>query len=325
MLEEFKNGEVTENTKLYVFNEVADIQPIALSEMPVKYLTGGNGRIFYMLKTYTTKMLDVYRNEVYNKIKTPGQRAEGIKSLVSLTAALVVMNTGADVIKDVLFGRPVVLEDHVIDNVWRTVGASRYTVEKAKRDGIGATLIQQILPPTKAIDAAYKDIKSAGDGKGSELIQSVPVFGKFYYWWFGKGADKSSKVAVKVAKDRYYKMAMEDKEKTGEISPSTSEAIKKDMRLSENDLNDLWKRVQIGDDHAYKVSKMPFEKALKEFEKASLADRKVLGKVLASKYDRLPEEKKAKFDPEIERILAEEKKEPLVDINKLIFGKESAQ
>ena len=45
-MEEFKNGEVTENTKLYVFNEIADIQPITLSEMPLKYLTGGNGRIF---------------------------------------------------------------------------------------------------------------------------------------------------------------------------------------------------------------------------------------------------------------------------------------
>jgi hypothetical protein len=235
------------------------------------------------------------------------------------------MNTGADVIKDLLFGRPVVLEDHVVDNIWRTVGASRYTVEKAKRDGIGSTLVQQILPPTKAIDAAYKDITSAGDGKGSELVQSIPVFGKFYYWWFGKGADKSTKIAVKVAKDRYYKMAMEDKANSGEISQDTISKIKNDMRLSDSDLDTLWKRVEIGNDNAYKVSKMPFDKALKEFEKASVADRKILGKVLADKYDRLSEDKRTKFDPEIERILAEEKKEPLVDVSKLIFGKESMQ
>lgn len=325
VLDEFKNGEVTENTKLYVFNEVADIQPIVLSEMALKYLSGGNGRIFYMLKTYTQKMLDVYRNEVFNKIKTPGQRTEGIKNLISLTSALVVMNTGADVIKDLLFGRPIVLEDHVVDNVWRTIGASRYTVEQAKRDGIGTAALKQILPPAKAIDAAYKDIKSMGDGKGSELVQSVPIFGKFYYWWFGKGADKSSKVAVKVAKDRYYRMAMEDKAKTGEISQKTADTVKKDMRLSDSDLNELWKRIQIGDNQAYKVSKMPFDKALKEFEKASVAEKKVLEKILAGKYDRLSDEKKAKFDPEIQRILAEAEEEPLVDINKLIFGKGGTQ
>jgi len=164
-----------------------------------------------------------------------------------------------------------------------------------------------------------------GDGKGSELVQSVPIFGKFYYWWFGKGADKSSKVAVKVAKDRYYRMAMEDKAKTGEISQKTAETVRNDMRLSDSDLNELWKRIQIGDDQAYKVSKMPFDKALKEFEKASAAEKKVLEKILAEKYDRLSDEKKAKFDSEIQQVLAEAEKEPLVDINKLIFGKGGTQ
>ena len=35
---------LSENVKLHMFNELADIQPIALSEMPEAYLTVPNGR-----------------------------------------------------------------------------------------------------------------------------------------------------------------------------------------------------------------------------------------------------------------------------------------
>ena len=41
-------------TRLYIFQELAKTQPIALSEMPVAYLkAGGGGRSFYFLKTFT--------------------------------------------------------------------------------------------------------------------------------------------------------------------------------------------------------------------------------------------------------------------------------
>ena len=118
---------------------------------------------------------------------------------------------------------------------------------------------------------------------------------------------------------------MEDKANTGSISQDTINAVKNDMRLSDDDLNNLWKRIEIGDDNAYKVPKMPFDKALKEFDRASTADKQILMNIMKTKYDNLSEEKKEKFLPEIQRILDKEKEKPLVDINKLIFGKENEQ
>ena len=317
VLTEFKEGKVTENTKLYVFNKLADIQPIALSEMPVKYLTGGNGRIFYMLKTYTLKMFDVYRNEAFNKIATPGQRIQGIKNLVRLSAYIVALNTGADGIKDFILGRPFDLEDNVIDNIFRLGGASRFTIDKAKMEGVGSAAAKQILPPFKLIDAATKDLRSLGDEKGFEVTQSIPVFGKLYYWWFGKGVEKSAKKEVQQLKEKYYQQAVKDIAKFGDITPETIKAVVEDKKLSERDKNAIEKRIEVGDELIYSVMKMPFEKALIALKHASKEDQQKLLEVLDDKYDRLSEEDQAKYDPKIDAIIADMKK-PAFSISSLL-------
>lgn len=190
---DLKAGKITENVKLYLFNTLADFQPIALSEMPAKYLTGGNGRIFYQLKTFTLKQFDVFRREAFQKIATEGQRAEGMKNLVKLSGALVAANATADVIKDLILGRPLDLPDKVVDNLMRLAGVSKFATWKAREEGPGTAAVLMAAPPFKAINAIYKDIMTAGDEKGLESVQSIPLVGKLYYWWFGKGAGKSEK------------------------------------------------------------------------------------------------------------------------------------
>jgi len=71
LISDLKSETISENVKLHLFNTVADFQPIALTEMPQKYLTGGNGRLFYMLKTFTLKQFDIYRREVFQQINNP--------------------------------------------------------------------------------------------------------------------------------------------------------------------------------------------------------------------------------------------------------------
>ncbi len=195
LIKDLKAGNITENVKLYLFNVLSDFQPISLSEMPQKYLTGGNGRIFYMLKTFTLKQFDIYRREIFQKIAKEGSRLEGIKNLVYLTSAFVAANAGADFIKDFILGRPIDIEDKVVDNFLRLLGISKFVTWKAREEGVGSAMVRQIAPPFKAVDALSKDINKAGDEKGLEITQSIPVVGKLYYWWFGKGAEKSEKKA----------------------------------------------------------------------------------------------------------------------------------
>jgi hypothetical protein len=152
-----------------------------------------------MLKTFTIKMFDVFRRECFRKIATEGTRLEGMKNLVKLGVLFTAANTTADVIQDLLLGRPIELSDAVIDNLFRMSGTSRYTTHKVAKEGFTG-LAEQILPPFKAANALVEDIKTFGDKQGFELTQSIPIFGKLYYWWFGKGAKRLEKKEVKERK-----------------------------------------------------------------------------------------------------------------------------
>lgn len=195
VINDLKHNIVTENIKILAFNDLADIQPILLSEMPVGYLTGGNGRIFYMLKTYQLKLFDIYRNEVIQVIKR--DPVEGLKNLARLTSALVVMGVTADEIKDFVLGRKTSIADRAVDNILKLTGFSKWALYKARQEGIGSAVLKQILPPAKIVDALYKDgrtiIKGEVEEKRLETITSIPFGGKLYYWWFGKGRLKTEK------------------------------------------------------------------------------------------------------------------------------------
>ena len=193
LIQDFKDGVISENVKLYTFNKLTDFQPVALSEMPQKYLSGGNGRIFYMLKTFTIKQFDIYRREIFQQITKPGTRLRGIRNLVYLAATFAAANASADVIKSLILNRPIDIDDLVVDNLLRLMGISKFVTWKARMEGVGSAMVRQIAPPFKAADAITKDILSAGDEKGLETTSSIPLVGKLYYWWFGKGKTKSER------------------------------------------------------------------------------------------------------------------------------------
>lgn len=197
------SGNITENVKYLLFSELSDVQPISLAEMPVHYLKGGNGRVFYMLKTYTVKQLDTYRREVFTKIASgePPQMAEGMASLIKLAISLMLMGMSSDAIKDLLLGRDIEIDDLVSDNILKLAGFTKYQIYKAKEEGIAnAALRTLFMPPIGApVDDLFKDIKNIVGGEkdisDSEVLGKTPIVGKFYYWWWGGGRSKLEKKA----------------------------------------------------------------------------------------------------------------------------------
>ena len=184
------------NVKFFLFSELADVQPIALSEMPEQYLKSGNGRLLYMLKTYSIKQIDVFRNEVFLKIRSNPREALG--NLVRLSTLLMLANGTADLIKDLILNRPVEPEDYVIDNFLRLFGISKFTLMKFKKESVSAGVSSFVVPPFgKFISSGAKDIdkmlKGEFEPEKAEIIQSVPFLGKIYYWWFGAGSEKGKK------------------------------------------------------------------------------------------------------------------------------------
>ncbi len=185
VFEDLKNKNLTDNVKYLMFSELADVQPIALSEMPEYYLNGGNLRIFYMLKTYTLKLIDIYHNDVFMQMKT--NPVKGLKNLIKLTASLALMGVTSDVIKDLLLGRDIELDDLVIDNLLKLLGFNRWQLYKARQDGLIAAFMRSILPPVPFLDDVYKDIVNRRKFPDWRIIGRIPFVGKFYYWWFGGG------------------------------------------------------------------------------------------------------------------------------------------
>ncbi len=195
------NGIATENVKFLIFSELSDVQPISLAEMPVSYLNSGNGRVFYMLKTYTLKLLDIHRRKWIDEVASGDKKrmAKGVRNLTRLSAALMIMGMAADTIKNIVMDRDFEVDELFLENIIKMTGISRYQIYKSKREGIMATFWRTLfVPPIGApVDDLSKDLSQIGLGdkklKDAEVAQRVPVVGKLYYWWFGGGKRKEKR------------------------------------------------------------------------------------------------------------------------------------
>jgi hypothetical protein len=190
-----------------IWYKFLDLSPSTLGEMSKYYNESGDLRIMYMLKTFTVKQLDIYREaagaeiSMANKLYAEGKHAEaakvgavGLKKLMGLAAVFAGANASTDVIKDLLYGRPIERDDLLEDNLWKLLGINRYLVRKAKREGPGKAFLEGLLPPTAVFDRTYQDISAiAGDKeyKGN-MLQGTPL--DMVYWRYLGGQDKIKKM-----------------------------------------------------------------------------------------------------------------------------------
>lgn len=198
-IEDIKNGVISENVKLLMFNELADMQPISLSEMPEQYLTGGNGRVFYMLKTFLIKRLDIFRNECYDKYKQ-GDVKTSVQNLFRLSILMMMTGMSKDSIIDMLFGREFDFTDTAVNNLLGLAGISKYSLYKARDEGFSgfasSFIISPVFAPTSdLLSDIYKSLfsKKGKDISDYEIWKGLPLIGRFYYWWLGGGRTKLEK------------------------------------------------------------------------------------------------------------------------------------
>lgn len=195
LVTDLKAGNVTDNVKLYLFNELADIQPIALSEMPQWYLDSPNGRILYMLKSFTLKMYDVVRREIV-KEWTQGNKGTAIKNAGLLSGYLTVANTGIQTSKDMLLGREVRPEDLPSKSLWSLLGVlgyNKYTSERyLERGDVLGAVYNTLTPAAPIISAIWTVGKELpkDDPNLEPALKGIPVVGPMLYNWFGGGAEK---------------------------------------------------------------------------------------------------------------------------------------
>lgn len=205
LIDDIKNDRLSENIYLFAHCELSRVQPISMSEVPEMYLNSPTGRIFYSLKTFWIKQ--------FNRIITDNSRLikEGIKeknaekvkegavSMAKLIILFVVLGSGTDMLKDLIYLRKIDFEDTVFDNFLKLLGVSRYTVYKAREQGTWSVIADQIfsVPVGQMFDSFTNELNKVSKGKMKlkdlRIASNIPIIGNPYYWWLGGGRTKEKK------------------------------------------------------------------------------------------------------------------------------------
>jgi hypothetical protein len=195
-LDDLQRGDITNNVKIAGFSLLADLQPIARSEMPQAWLNGGDAaRMAYMLKSFTLKQLDVVRREVVQEYKK-GNQMQAIKKAATIAASLSASGVAVSTVADILLGRevyPEELGDRALWSLLSTYGMNQYVAQRYFAQGdVIEGLKETLLPATNILEAVvdlpFEFFKENPDF--GEQMRAVPVIGPFAYAWFGGGAEK---------------------------------------------------------------------------------------------------------------------------------------
>jgi outer membrane lipoprotein SlyB len=157
-----------EDIGFMLWNELEGVQPIAVSALPERYLRHPDGRVAYMLQSFTLKLFDVMRKDIYNKARA-GDIRGATANAAKLSSLFVTMNGGVDSAKNFILGRDETVPEVVMNNYLKLLGANRYILQDAQQSGVGEALLKLAAPPTVLLDAV---------GSPRDALKIAPPLGK---------------------------------------------------------------------------------------------------------------------------------------------------
>lgn len=216
LIGDLQRGEVTDNVKFMLFNELSDVQPITLLEVPKAYLTSPGGRAFYAMKTFTLKQIDLIRRDALAKITSgnPKEAAVGVGNMMRYMMIVGSMNHSTDQIKNIMQGRDVAWDDFQWTTLMKNFGYSPYlarAIEDAnnKKQSPYAPILDTVFGSHPAYSIgetvfdATRDLGNAGRimeelsygevPRSSELLKDLPPVGRILYNLYGGGVEKIMK------------------------------------------------------------------------------------------------------------------------------------
>ena len=213
LIKDLQQGKVTDNVKLYLWNELSDVQPISLSEMPRGYLENPNGRIFYALKSFGLKQLSRVRQDILDEARKGNTKA----ALENATRYVLMMGgTGATVEETRQFIRgglsseamttdvstpESIMEtfpDAVYETLMKVAFLGKYQRERYLESGqVGKYVAGLVMPASLGI---ADTVGAAAMGLTEEEVdiakvekagRSIPIFGRLYYYLLGGGVEET--------------------------------------------------------------------------------------------------------------------------------------
>ena len=193
---QLQRGEKTELTNLHMFTKLSEHQPISYSEYPAAYMNNPNGRIFYMLKSFTLKQYDLVRRNLYQEFKKAGSKRAKAKVMAKAGKVAAFMSAGGlgvDKTKDWILGRDIKPEDLGWDAVYALAGAfgvNKYAGDKFLKQGDLAGFADNLTDIPLPV---FQGIQSLMTGDFTKTAKSVPIIGRTLHSRAFGGAKKYNK------------------------------------------------------------------------------------------------------------------------------------
>lgn len=183
--DDFAKGKLDDNTKLFLFAEMARLQPISSASRAQGFHAATPwGKLAYALRSYWLTQLSILRRQGYNEMKkgTWAGFQRGAVAMLSYSAIVGMGQQGFQYAKDKIFGREEAdIEDYLTGGVLQLIGVPRYALYRAAQIGPGTAALETALPGTGAVNDFGKDyrttMKFLTGHQGTDTSESVEDFG----------------------------------------------------------------------------------------------------------------------------------------------------
>jgi hypothetical protein len=179
LVDDVAKGNLTPDVKFVLFNELANVQPISLSEYPVTYLRQPNGRVLYALHSFMLKQMDLLRNTAIKNMRE-GKVAKGAADLARYGAIMTVANASVGELKEYLTGKDLPVEERLGDSLMKNFGMSEYGLSQAFDEGKWGEVLSITLPGANILESIYN----------GEAEKNIPLFGRLIHNWLGGGLEQ---------------------------------------------------------------------------------------------------------------------------------------
>lgn len=175
------------DVKTVLISELAEYQPVTMSQQSKAYLKGGNLRAFYALKTFTLRTTSAAIREGLVDINKGGAKniAKGTTRMAGILFIYALAGAGADELKDLARGKTSSITDNTVDNMLQMLFISKYSLEKGMQEGAPIkSFMSNLLPPIRYADNFLTDVYSlASDEKDFKYksLQTVPFIGSIAF------------------------------------------------------------------------------------------------------------------------------------------------
>ena len=201
LIDDLKAGKMSDNVKLLLFNELSDVQPISLSEMPQVYLNNPDGRIFYALKSFALKQIDIMRREFIQEM-AKGNYNEGLKNITNYAVTVGLAGGTWSFVRDALQTKELDIDkfdDKVFESLMSVLFLNKYARDRQLSEGgVGGWAWGIATPAIVNLSdeggAALLELAKKDEDQDPETfnkaISKLPVIGKVAYYWMLGGAER---------------------------------------------------------------------------------------------------------------------------------------